>query len=47
MLGDALRNGERHIIESTMAADPADRPATAELVAKEILAEADRQAEKA
>lgn len=43
ILGDALRNGERRIIESTMAADPADRPATADLVAQEILDEADRQ----
>lgn len=43
VLGDALRNGERRIIESTMAADPADRPATADLVAEQILEEADRQ----
>ncbi len=44
---DALRNTELRIIESTVAADPADRPATAEQLATEIFAEADRQAKVA
>ena len=47
ILGDALRNGELRIIESTVAADPADRPDTAEALAKEVFAEADRQAKQA
>ncbi len=47
VLGDALRNPERRIIESAVAADPADRPATALSVAGEIAAEADHQSEKA
>ncbi|MGI9595254.1 MAG: serine/threonine-protein kinase [Acidimicrobiales bacterium] len=42
-LGDALRNGERHIIEATVAADPADRPVTAAEVAEQIFDEAKRQ----
>lgn len=46
-LGDALRNGERRIIESAVAADPAERPLTAESVATEIFAEAKRQTDKA
>ena len=46
ILGDALRNGERRIIDATMAADPAERPATAEEVAHQILDEADRQAKQ-
>ena len=46
-LSDALRNAELRIIESTVAADPADRPATAEALAEEIFAEADRQARQA
>lgn len=43
ILGDALRNGERRIIEATVAADPADRPATAQEMADEIFDEAKRQ----
>lgn len=43
-MGDALRNGERRIIESAVAADPADRPATAEELAASISEEAARQA---
>jgi eukaryotic-like serine/threonine-protein kinase len=46
-LSDALRNAELRIVESTVAADPADRPATAEDLANEIFAEADRQARQA
>jgi len=46
-LSDALRNAELRIVESTVAADPADRPATAEALAEEIFAEADRQARQA
>ncbi|MEM9563353.1 MAG: serine/threonine-protein kinase [Actinomycetota bacterium] len=46
-LSDALRNTELRIIESTVAADPADRPATGEALANEIFAEADRQARQA
>jgi len=46
-LSDALRNAELRIVESTVAADPADRPATAEALAEEIFAEADRQAKQA
>ena len=46
ILGDALRNGELRIIEATVAADPADRPSTADELAKEIFAEADRQAKQ-
>lgn len=44
-MGDALRNGERHIIEACVAADPAERPATAEALATAIETEADRQSE--
>ena len=43
VMGDALRNGERHIIESAVAIDPADRPATAVELASAISEEADRQ----
>jgi serine/threonine protein kinase len=46
-LSDALRNAELRIIESTVAADPADRPATAKELAEEIVTEADRQAKQA
>lgn len=46
VLGDALRNGERKIIEATVAADPADRPATAKEVADQIFDEVKRQSEK-
>lgn len=46
-MGDALRNGERHIIEATVAVDPAERPPTAEAVAAAISTEADRQEQKA
>ena len=42
-MGDALRNGERHIIEATVAVDPADRPATADALAEAIANEAKRQ----
>lgn len=45
-MGDALRNGERHIIEATVAADPADRPQTANSLAEAISNEAARQAER-
>ncbi|MGH1490401.1 MAG: serine/threonine-protein kinase [Acidimicrobiales bacterium] len=45
-LGDALRNGERKIIEATVAADPADRPATAHEVADKIFEEVKHQSEK-
>ncbi len=46
VLGDALRNGERKIIEAAVAADPADRPATAQEVADQIFEEAKRQSER-
>lgn len=46
-LGDALRNGERRVIETTVAADPADRPPTAAEVAKAIFDEAKNQMDKA
>ncbi len=46
-LGDALRNGERRIIEAIVAADPADRPLTSEAVAEEILEEAGHQSKMA
>jgi serine/threonine protein kinase len=46
-LSDALRNGERRAIESAVAADPADRPATAEAIAQEITDEADHQMKRA
>lgn len=46
VMGDALRNGERHIIEAVVAADPADRPTTAEELAASISEEAARQAGK-
>ncbi len=46
-MGDALRNGERHIIEASVAVDPSERPSTAEALAIAIATEADRQAEKA
>lgn len=46
VMGDALRNGERHIIESCVAPDPAERPKTGADLAKAIEAEADRQAEQ-
>lgn len=42
-LGDALRNGERRIIEATVAADPADRPLTADAVAEQIFEEVKHQ----
>ncbi len=45
-MGDALRNGERHIIESCVEADPATRTSTGEQLADAIQAEADRQAEQ-
>lgn len=45
-MGDALRNGERRVIESVVATDPADRPATAEELAASISEEAARQAER-
>lgn len=47
ILSDALRNAELRIIESTVAADPADRPTTAEELGHEIFVEADRQARQA
>ncbi len=43
VMGDALRNGERRIIESTVKPDPADRPSTALEVAEAIEDEANRQ----
>lgn len=43
VLGDALRNGERQLIEMAVAADPAERPATAEELAKQVMEEAKRQ----
>jgi len=43
VMGDALRNGERRIIESTIHSDPADRPPTALDVAEAIEDEANRQ----
>ncbi|MEM7275905.1 MAG: serine/threonine-protein kinase [Actinomycetota bacterium] len=46
-LSDALRNGERRAIEAAVAADPADRPITAEIMAKEIQDEVDRQTKMA
>jgi len=46
VMGDALRNGERHIIESVVATDPADRPKTAAQLAEAIAEEAERQAGK-
>lgn len=46
VMGDALRNGERRIIESVVSADPADRPGTAEELAESISEEAGRQAGK-
>lgn len=46
-LSDALRNAELKIIESAVAADPADRPLTAEELADEMFVEADRQARQA
>ncbi len=46
VMGDALRNGERRIIEAVVAADPADRPATSEELATSISEEAARQAGK-
>lgn len=46
IMGDALRNGERRIIESCVAPDPADRPKTGAELADEIDAEADRQSEQ-
>ncbi len=46
VMGDALRNGERRIIESAVAADPADRPKTAAELASAISEEAERQAGK-
>lgn len=45
-LGDALRNGERKVIEATVAADPAERPATAADLAEYIFEEAKRQSER-
>jgi serine/threonine protein kinase len=45
-LGDALRNGERKVIEATVEADPADRPATAQDVADQIFEEVKRQSER-
>ncbi len=47
VLGDALRNGERRVIEATVAADPADRPPTAHEVAEAIADEANNQMSKA
>lgn len=47
ILGDALRNGERRVIEATVAADPADRPPSAAEVAKEIFEEVKHQMSKA
>ncbi|MGB5759099.1 MAG: serine/threonine-protein kinase [Acidimicrobiales bacterium] len=46
-LGDALRNGERRIIEAIVAADPADRPLTSAVVAEQIFDEARNQAKRA
>jgi serine/threonine protein kinase len=46
VMGDALRNGERRIIETVVATDPADRPATAADLATSISDEAERQAGK-
>ncbi len=46
VMGDALRNGERRIIEAAVAADPADRPSTAGELAAAISEEAARQAGK-
>jgi serine/threonine protein kinase len=46
LLGDALRNGERQLIETAVEADPADRPATAEELAKQVNEEAKRQDER-
>lgn len=46
VMGDALRNGERHIIEVVVATDPADRPRTAAELATSISDEAERQAGK-
>jgi len=44
VMGDALRNGERRIIESAVSTDPADRPSTTGELAAAIADEADRQA---
>ena len=46
-LSDALRNAELRIVGLAVAADPAERLATAEALAAEIFAEADRQARQA
>jgi serine/threonine protein kinase len=46
VMGDALRNGERRIIEEVVSADPADRPHTADDLAVAISEEAERQAGK-
>jgi serine/threonine protein kinase len=46
ILGDALRATELKIIESAVALDPAERPATAAELAEDIFAEADRQAKQ-
>ena len=46
-LGDALRNGERRVIEAAVAADPAERPPTAEVIAEAIAEEANNQLKQA
>ncbi len=46
-LSDALRNGERRAIEAAVAADPADRPGTALIMAQAIQEEGDRQTKMA
>lgn len=44
-MNDALRNGERHIIEASLALDPADRPSSAADLGKAISVEMERQLE--
>lgn len=45
VMGDALRNGERRVIEAAVQSDPAERPATALEIAEAVEEEANRQEE--
>lgn len=46
-LSDALRNGERRVIEAAVAADPSERPPTADVIAKAISDEVKNQVKRA